>query len=121
MNDVSIIPAWVQGVYFLFTGIWPIVHIRSFMAVTGPKVDLWLVKTVGVIVTAIGATICLAVWRREVSSQTMFLATASAAGLMAIDVIYVLKGRISPIYLADAAVELVLVGGWVAVTIFRAS
>jgi hypothetical protein len=33
--------ALVQGVYFLLTGVWPIVHLPSFLAVTGPKTDLW--------------------------------------------------------------------------------
>ncbi|HZF99815.1 MAG TPA: hypothetical protein VEY71_02385 [Chitinophagales bacterium] len=28
---------WVQGVYTLATGVWPIVHMRSFEAVTGPR------------------------------------------------------------------------------------
>lgn len=47
--------AYVQGIYFLATGIWSLVHIASFQKVTGPKTDLWLVKTVGLLVIAIGA------------------------------------------------------------------
>ena len=31
----------IQGVYYALTGIWPVVHIGSFMKVTGPKRDLW--------------------------------------------------------------------------------
>lgn len=30
----------VQGTFYLATGIWPLVHIESFVAVTGPKTDL---------------------------------------------------------------------------------
>ena len=30
---------WVQGAYFLVTGVWPLVSIRSFQAVTGKKTD----------------------------------------------------------------------------------
>ena len=46
-----------QGVYYLVTGIWPLVHMGSFQRVTGPKVDGWLVQTAGVLITAIGATL----------------------------------------------------------------
>ncbi len=34
----------VQGIYFLMTAIWPIVHLESFMIVTGYKTDQWLVQ-----------------------------------------------------------------------------
>ena len=37
---------------------------------------------------------------------------SSAAGLAAIDVYYVSKGRISPVYLLDAVLEAVLLVGW---------
>ena len=49
-----------QGVYFLLTGIWPLLSMRTFEAVTGPKVDRRLVKTVGVLVAVIGSKIYLA-------------------------------------------------------------
>jgi hypothetical protein len=48
--------ARVQGWFYLLTGLWAILDIDSFQRVTGPKVDLWLVKTVGVLVIVIGAT-----------------------------------------------------------------
>jgi hypothetical protein len=41
--------ALLQGGYFLFTGIWPLVSRRTFEAVTGPKKDFWLAQTVGVL------------------------------------------------------------------------
>ena len=40
-----------QAIYYIATGVWSLVGIRSFQAVTGPKIDTWLVKTVGVLVT----------------------------------------------------------------------
>jgi hypothetical protein len=42
----------------------------------------------------------------------VLLAVGSALGLTAIDVVYVARDVIPPIYLADAAVEVVLVAGW---------
>ncbi|HZP47773.1 MAG TPA: hypothetical protein VFB07_04530 [Vicinamibacterales bacterium] len=110
MSDRTL--AIAQGAYFAATGIWPLVDIESFEAVTGPKVDKWLVRTVGVLVAAIGATLVSAGVRRQVTSETRGLAIGSAVGLAAIDVFYAANGRISPIYLADAAVEAGLAAAW---------
>ena len=46
--------ALLQGIFYVATGVWPLIDIVSFQVVTGPKTDLWLVKTVGVLVTVIG-------------------------------------------------------------------
>jgi len=106
--------AIAQGVYFAATGVWPLIDMRSFERVTGPKADKWLVRTVGVLVAVIGGTL-IAAGRREVSSELSGLAAGSAAGLACIDVRYASKRRISPIYLADAAVEAAFVSAWAAV------
>ncbi len=36
----------VMGLYYLITGLWPVVHLASFEKFTGPKQNHWLVKTV---------------------------------------------------------------------------
>src|SRR3954463_8414121 len=93
--------AIAQGVYFAATGIWPIVDMRSFEAVTGPKVDKWLVRTVGVIVAVIGGALFSAGARRSVTPEIAGLAICLVAGLGLIDLIYASRGRISKVYLAD--------------------
>ena len=102
-----------QGAYFMVTGIWPVLHMPSFEAVTGPKVDDWLVKMVGLLAFVIGATIFLATRRDSITREILFLAIASALAFTAIDVWYSLSGRISLIYLGDAVVELAIVGALV--------
>jgi hypothetical protein len=104
--------ALTQGVYYLLTGVWALVHIRSFQAVTGPKTDLWLVKTVGVLVSVIGGTLISGGARGRGSPELRVLGAGSAAGLGAIDTVYAAKGRIAPIYLLDAVVEGALVVLW---------
>lgn len=49
--------ALAQGAFYLATGIWPLVSMRTFERVTGPKTDKWLVKTAGVLITAIGGAL----------------------------------------------------------------
>jgi hypothetical protein len=44
-------------VFYLVSGLWPLVHLQSFLTVTGPKTDLWLVKTLGVLISVIGAVL----------------------------------------------------------------
>ncbi|MFO0851378.1 MAG: hypothetical protein U0871_22895 [Gemmataceae bacterium] len=113
---------WVQGVYYLVTGVWPLVSIETFQAVTGPKTDHlatgreadhWLVNTVGVLVTAVAVGLLVAGWRRRPTPEVVALGLAAAVALAGIDVVYVARGVIPPVYLADAAVEAVLIAGWV--------
>jgi hypothetical protein len=68
-----------QGGYYALTGAWPIAHLDSFEAVTGPKSDVWLV--------AIGMALAFA----------------------AIDVVYVARGVLRAVYLVDAALQAVFV------------
>lgn len=102
----------VQALYYLVSGIWPLIDIRSFEALTGPKTDRWLVKTVGVVVTVIGGVVGLAGARRRITPEIAVLSTGSGVGLAAIDVIYAARRRISPIYLLDALAHLVILGAW---------
>lgn len=101
-----------QAIYYLISGIWPVVEIRSFQALTGPKVDLWLVKTVGLLVAVVGAALGVAGARRRITPETAMVAMGTSAGLAAIDAVYVARRRISPVYLLDAAGELLMLAGW---------
>ena len=94
------------GGYYLATGIAPFASRRAFEAITGPKTEWWLVQTVGALVTAAGAAILSAAVRDRVTPETVGLAAGCAASLAAIDAVHVARRRISPVYLADAAVEL---------------
>lgn len=106
--------ALLQGFFYLITGLWPVFHIESFMDVTGPKMDIWLVKTVGVLITVIGTGLLMAAAIKQVNLPVMFIAGFAAIGLMFIDVIYVSINVIPPVYLLDALAELILflLWGW---------
>lgn len=115
---------WVQGLYYLVMGVWPLVSIETFLQVTGPKTDHlqspqlsaadhWLVMTVTVLIVAVALALLTAAWRRSQSVEAVVLAVAAAVALTAIDVIYVWRQVIAPVYLVDAASEVVLLLGWV--------
>ena len=99
-----------QGSYFFATGVWPLLHMRSFEAVTGPKVDKWLVKTVGLCVATIGGALLCAAARNRVTPEIRNLGICSALSLAGVDIWYSAKGRISKVYLCDAAAELAIAG-----------
>ena len=107
--------AVAQGAFYVATGVWPLLHMRSFEAVTGEKTDDWLVETVGALLTVAGAAMLMAGLRQRTTPEIALLAAGSAGALTAIDVIYTARRVIRPVYLADAAVEVGLIGAWAAV------
>jgi hypothetical protein len=105
--------ATAQSVFYIVTGLWPLVHRRSFERVTGPKVDFWLVETVGITVASIGLGLAQSLRSgRPIPSELRSVAIAAAAGLAAVDLVYVARRRISPVYLLDAVAEAALIVGW---------
>lgn len=99
----------MQGLYYLLTGLWPLVHLASFEAVTGPKTDDWLVRMVGLLAATIGASLIASTRQWRGALEVLVLSIGSALCFTLVDVLYVLRGQISPIYLADAAIEIGLV------------
>lgn len=104
--------AAVQGLYYVATGAWPFIHLGSFLAVTGPKTDIWLLYTVSVLILVIGLVCLRAAWANRVSGNIILLAVGSAVGLTGIDVVYVFRDVIDEVYLLDAALEVLLILGW---------
>ena len=97
----------LQSVYYFLTGLWPLVDINSFMEVTGPKTDLWLVKMVGALTVAI--SIALFNSYRSHNQPSTVLAVCSAFAYFVIDVYYYFDGQIRFVYIIDAVVEATII------------
>ena len=106
--------AVVHGAYYLATGIWPLVSMRTFELVTGRKTDRWLVRMVGLLAAVIGATLLRrgATPAGRAAAADPVLPVGAAIAFAAVDCVYVLRGTIRPVYLGDAAVEIALAAGW---------
>jgi hypothetical protein len=102
----------LQGSFNVVSGLWPLLHMRSFEAVTGEKTDKWLVRTVSGLLIAIGIVQSLSPDNPQGLAQARRLGIGTAATLTAIDLVYVAKRRISKIYLLDAAIELSWIRHW---------
>lgn len=111
-SDAIVRLARLQSGYYTISGIWPLLSMRSFEAITGTKTDRWLVKTVGLLLTVVGVALGLASRRREVAPELALVAAGSAGALATIDTVYVARRRIRPVYLLDALVEAALLIGW---------
>ena len=97
-----------QAIYYVVTGLWPLLSMATFERVTGPKVDDWLVHMVGLLAATIGVVLWAGALARRVAGTTVLLGALGALGFAAIDLRYALAGRISGVYLLDAAAELAI-------------
>jgi energy-converting hydrogenase Eha subunit E len=112
MSSTPRVAPLTQGIFYVATGLWPIIHLRSFESVTGPKIDKWLVRTLGGLITAVGATLIVGAFERRASRSLRMLGISSALALGLADVVYAARGRISKVYLGDAVAEGAMVASW---------
>jgi len=104
---------WVQGTYTLLTATWPLVHIDSFVFITGPKTDIWLVKTVGALLIPIALTLLTYLFVRTDRRPAALLGGGTALAFICIDSYYALTNVIPDIYLADGVLEIAFLITWV--------
>ncbi len=110
---------WAQAIYYMLTAIWSLVHINSFMLVTGPKQDLWLVKTVSVLILCVALALLYGACYNTDYRLIRLIAVSAALGLAVIDIWYYLQGVIKWVYLLDAFAELVFIACWSTLKISR--
>lgn len=101
------------AVYYVVTGIWPLLHMPSFELVTGRKRDRWLVQTVGALVAVIGAA-QLSALRRRPPPELRGLSAGVALALATVELFHWRRGTISLAYALDALGELLLAAAWAA-------
>jgi hypothetical protein len=102
-----------QAIYYYSTALWPLLDMNSFMEISGPKNDKWLVKTVSVVLLAVSNAILAAVYLQNISVPVIILSISCCIGLLVIDIYYVRMKVILRVYLADATIEFFLLTGWV--------
>src|SRR2546423_890044 len=77
--------AMLHGGYLLAAGLWPLVDLRSFKKVTGPKLESWLTKGVGACLANIGAALGAAGARGKVARELRILGMGTAVSFAAMD------------------------------------
>jgi hypothetical protein len=100
----------LQGIYYLITAIWPIVHIESFEKISGKKRNHWLVYTVALLLFVSSLVFLYSGFKRDVIPvETIILSVGNALALTIIDIVFVLRNTIRKIYLLDASAEMLLI------------
>ena len=102
---------FTHAAYLVATGVWPILHRRSFEAVSGRKRDYWLVRTVGGLATVIGLTLGDALVRGRRTREARVLAVGSSVVFAAADAHA--ARAVSPTYLLDLVVQPLFAAAWV--------
>jgi hypothetical protein len=97
---------WTQSIYTFITAIWPILDIESFMIVTGPKTDIWLVKTVGALLIPVSLTLASYLFIKTNLKPAAILGGLSAAVFITIDFYYPLTDVISNVYMLDGILQI---------------
>ena len=113
ISKLPLLAAAAPGFFFVVTGLWPVVSLDTFEAVSGPKTDHWLVITVGLLIAIIGAALLLAAVRRSVGPEMFVLGIGAAFALASVDVVFVFKGTIWKVYLLDFVAEALFITLWV--------
>ncbi len=103
----------VQGIYTLSTALWPLLHIESFMMVTGPKTDIWLVKTVAVVLIPIGLLFLINCYSSGPLLHVLVVAISNSSGLAGIDFYYTANGTISWVYAVDGVLQVIFIICWI--------
>lgn len=112
MEKKHILP-FLQGLYFIITGIWPLVHIESFLYITGYKTDIWLVKTVGILILPYSVLCFYTIGNTKRNTAIATVNIICCLGLAWVDLYYYLKGIISWVYLIDFALEMIFSAYWI--------
>ena len=104
--------ATVQGIFYITTGVWPLISMKTFEKVTGPKTDDWLVKTVGLLIAVSGVALLQSGFRSRASPDIAIIGVGEAISLGSVSLIYSSTGRISKVYMLDTLLEYTLAFLW---------
>lgn len=83
------------------------------MLETGPKQDIWLVKTVGALLIPVSLTLASYLFIKTSLKPAAILGGMSAIAFISIDFYYALADVIPNIYMLDGILQILFLTGWV--------
>lgn len=93
----------VQGLYYVVAGLWPFLHLQSFLWVVGPKLDPFQLSVTAALIVAIGASLLAAAVRSRPSASAVVLGMGTALAFIAVDLRF--RPSLRAPYWVDFAVE----------------
>jgi hypothetical protein len=107
----------IQCAYYLILGLWPITDIKSFMEVTGSTSGIGTIRTLALFQLVISLALARYLFFLIDQKPVLYLGAATAFAFMALNLYCVLKGSMSKVCLASAAVELCLLMNWIGIIV----
>lgn len=101
-----------QFLYYLITSVWPLVHIQSFLVVTGDKTDIWLVKTVGALLLPYCILLLYITFNKKRNRIIALSLLGVCLAFLVIDLYYYFNNTITAVYLIDAFIQFIFLIYW---------
>jgi len=110
--------AKVQGAYDTLGGLWPLVSMPLFEALTGPKPEEWLVRAVAGVLLFLGSLLLHDAFRRKrIDRGLRIMAAGISAVLGLVAVVSSLGGWVSWVYFIDGTIHLSFTLAWVVISL----
>lgn len=96
----------LQGMYYLLTGIWPLIHLSSFEIVVGYKPDKFQFFTTTLLISLIAIAL-LASIKKEKTRSIRILSLGSPLVFLMVE-LWFGKDGIRPVFILDACIQVCL-------------
>ena len=104
---------FIHALYFLATGLWPVLDINSFVFFTGAETDIWMAKALGLLMSIIGLLLISAIIRNKLIMELIMLIIFSAFAIAGVEFYYGWNDMIPEIFLLDSTVEFFFILCWI--------
>lgn len=102
----------LHGIYLMITALWALLFLNSFVKITGIKTDIWLVKTIAILLLPYSL---LFMWKSTHTPKlpvVNVVAVMLCMGLTTINAYYYAEGVLGTFYMIDAWIEIFLSVWW---------
>jgi|1186.fasta_scaffold11580_2 hypothetical protein len=103
--------ALAHGAFLAATGLWPLLHLRSFARLTAPRPEGWLTRGAGLCCTNLGAALLAAGARGKVAQELRLAAGTTGLTIAALDLHSAARRRSLP-QLLNGLAQLAFAAAW---------
>ncbi|MGV9013135.1 MAG: hypothetical protein ACOH13_11120 [Flavobacteriales bacterium] len=112
MPKITSLVLYAHALYLLIGGAWPLLSLRTFEEVTGPKSDHFLVRTVALILVLV-ASILFTQRKPPVERSAVFTAMGISCILGSVALFSAAGGWVWKVYFIDGGMHLLFASAWV--------
>lgn len=104
LNNLLTINLFIHGLFYIVTGIWSVVHLRSFMDFTDNYADPFKTQVNGALFSILGSYFLYSSLT-NINPITIITAVASALTVSLFDFVYLIRNETTKIFFLDALIE----------------